>query len=797
MNCPCDIRQWPPALEIAPGLRSLPRQQFDFVGLRTAMFDRMREHPVLFPWTARDRSDWGVMLLELWSYAGESLSIYDKAIADESYVRTSVLRPSLRRLVELLGYRPRPAMAATIELGAIADGTRPIGLPARTAFRSSAFDGQPPQTFELVHPATIHPALNRWRLAVPIAKTVPGNFTSLLFDPATLKIGAGDIVVVEVDDTHYGVYVRTVEKTERVVDDAGRRVIRASFDRPVAHGSAPVPLATLRVLRSRRIAPLKTPSAINGEPASFRALAASYDFILDGMYPEARRGTLAIAQRGADLRWFKIAARSEQEYRVRADQPSPEVTIHTPGGDFTVEPVAFQLKSSFTTLEASEMLSNKEGLATADRASWSTVLPDELVVHVGLHDAGRVLGATRKTIEVGDPLVALDARAPTSSIAATTRVLLADAEGSGVAIDAGIDFATSTIDPGASTWPPLVTPVEAYGNVITAVRGESVLDELIGSGNAALAHQSFTLAKQPLTYVAAPTPTGHASTLRVWVDGVEWTEVVTLFGQPATAQVFVAQLDDDEVAHVTFGDGMRGARLPSGARVVARYRFGAGAAKPPAGSVTQIAKPALGLRSIVGPVAATGGADRESASALRELAPRSAMLLGRAISIDDMQVAALGVPGVVTARAEWQWDGKVQRPVVKVWVVGDPSAPGAVTSRLHDLSDPSTPIRAEAATPIPTAVTIDLEIDPTRIVEDVIAAARATLTAEDGAFHVRALGIAEPVIRSRLVAAILDLPGVTGVRGLTWGGRPLLTWAIEPGVGAYFDLGGGPTVTGS
>ena len=79
------------------------------------------------------------MLVELWAYTGELLSIYDQAIANESYVRTAVLRPSLRTLIDLLGYRPRPATAAVVELGAIVDGNRPVTFPAGTAFRSSAF----------------------------------------------------------------------------------------------------------------------------------------------------------------------------------------------------------------------------------------------------------------------------------------------------------------------------------------------------------------------------------------------------------------------------------------------------------------------------------------------------------------------------------------------------------------------------------------------------------------------------------------------------------------------------------
>ena len=172
------------------------------------------------------------------------------------------------------------------------------------------------------------------------------------------------------------------------------------------------------------------------------------------------------------------------------------------------------------------------------------------------------------------------------------------------------------------------------------------------------------------------------------------------------------------------------------------------------------------------------------------------MLLGRAISIEDMEVAALGVPGVITAAAEWIWDGRAQRPVVKVWVVGDSRAPAAVVSRLRALSDPSTPIRATAATAVSTAVTIDLEIDRRRIVDDVLAMVREDLDGEAGVLALPQLGVGRSLARSHLVASLLDLPGVTGVRGISWGGSPL-TWAVDPGAGCYFDLGTGPTVTGS
>jgi hypothetical protein len=83
--------------------------------------------------------------------------------------------------------------------------------------------------------------------------------------------------------------------------------------------------------------------------------------------------------------------------------------------------------------------------------------------------------------------------------------------------------------------------------------------------------------------------------------------------------------DDDQNTTITFGDGVRGARLPSGTNnVLATYRVGAGAAAPPADSIKQLARPAPGLLSVESPVAARAGRDPDTPEQLRSLAPQTA-----------------------------------------------------------------------------------------------------------------------------------------------------------------------------
>jgi len=803
MNCPCDAPDDPTPPMIAAGLDDLPRQWSTFIELRLAMLDRARLQPALAEWSARAKDDYGVMWLELWAYIGELLSLYDKAIADESYVRTSKLRPSLRRLVELLGYVPRPAMAATVELAVRAGGRAPVTLPIGTGFRSGAFDGEPPQVFELIAPAAIHPALNQWPVITPAGPILSGGIDELLLEPQTASAAVGDTVLVELGDTI--AEVRTVIAVARRVDDAGRRVVAVKLDRKVDAGAG-VAVATARLRKASRTAPLQLPSAVGGDTPSF-GVTYGYWFVLDGVYRELRQNDRFFIRHGDEVRWATAHLRDDWWITQIAAATSPAVTINLPDSKTATVPAQPipAVKALRTFIITGDPINDPSRKATPTSVDWTAATDvGGFTIGLGLISAGRVLGATVRAIGPGDPLIVKGARAPVGSTAATTRMLLRDVEQRAVAIGASIDLTTGVIDPAAdATWSPgLATPITAYGNVVTAVRGESVTGEVLGSGDAIALHQRFVLAKKPLTYRAIAADPGFASSLRIWVGGLEWFEVTSFFGSRPDDQVFVVRQDDDGASAVTFGDGVRGSRLPSGAAVVASYRFGAGAKAPPAGSIAQLARPVPGLDAVAAALAAGGGADAEDAGSLRELAPRSALLLGRAISIADLEVAARLGAGVVTARADWAWDGTQQRPVVKVWVVTAPHTADVIATvvaqvdlRLRGLSAPDTPITCAAATALSASLAIDLEIDPRRIPDDVVAAVTASL--HDDLLAPARLGIATPLLRSPLLAALLDHPGVTGVRGLSWNGAPLVDYGVDPGPGNFFDLTGGLAVTGS
>jgi hypothetical protein len=250
---------------------------------------------------------------------------------------------------------------------------------------------------------------------------------------------------------------------------------------------------------------------------------------------------------------------------------------------------------------------------------------------------------------------------------------------------------------------------------------------------------------------------------------LRWTEVQSFFLQPADATVFVTREDEQGNTHVMFGDGDNGARLPTGVNnVVATYRIGSGAAAPSPGTLTNILQPQPGLKSLLNPIAPTGGADPDPPSRVRRLAPRSVLTFGRAISLDDYQVIAAATPGVIQAAAAYRFDPIAQRPGVTVWVSGDAGAVASVYAAIAAEADPNRPVTVLAATAISTAITLTYMRDA-RYLDDVVNRAlhTALLDPDSGLFGVNAVGIGEAFYDSQIYAACLTVPGIVAVQDLS------------------------------
>ena len=200
----------------------------------------------------------------------------------------------------------------------------------------------------------------------------------------------------------------------------------------------------------------------------------------------------------------------------------------------------------------------------------------------------------------------------------------------------------------------------------------------------------------------------------MFVDGIEWLEVPSFYGQAGDAKVFVTKEDAEQKTHVLFGDGTSGARLPTGTgNVVATYRYGSGAEVPEPGTLTVILKPQPGLRSIRNPVAPFGGSDPDAPEKIRTYAPRSVLTFGRAVSADDYEVIAASAPGVSRASATWTFDARQQRALVTVHVGDDEGAVASARLAISGSADPNRPLDIVLAQPVDCSLALTLVVSST------------------------------------------------------------------------------------
>jgi len=314
----------------------------------------------------------------------------------------------------------------------------------------------------------------------------------------------------------------------------------------------------------------------------------------------------------------------------------------------------------------------------------------------------------------------------------------------------------------------LRSSVTINANVLLATHGETVSEEVLGSGDGSVSNPSFTLRKSPLTYVSAATASGAASTLTLRVDGIAWTEVSSLYEQEAAADVYVIRVDDDALASVTFGDGVSGARLPSGSEnVTATYRFGLGdAGNVDAGKLQLMKKRPLGVRSVTNPVDAKGGEDPESLADARDNAPLTVLTLDRLVSLSDYEDFTRSFAGIAKAGAVRVWNG--ERQIVYLTIAGVDGATLAAGDETYDnllsaiqtYRDPTQRVQIASYSQRYFRVRAELLVDDAYVTEDVYAEATAALQA---AFSFDAREFAQSVTAAEIVATLAAVAGVTAV----------------------------------
>ncbi|WP_201314654.1 baseplate J/gp47 family protein [Dyella sp. EPa41] len=304
--------------------------------------------------------------------------------------------------------------------------------------------------------------------------------------------------------------------------------------------------------------------------------------------------------------------------------------------------------------------------------------------------------------------------------------------------------------------------VSVYANVVRATHGET-RNEVLGNGNGATAMPTYALKQSPLTYVSAPTVDGVQSTLVVSVNGMQWHEARNLAFVGVTSRSYATSIDDSGKVSVLFGNGVHGARVPTGIEnITAVYRQGIGTpGNVQAGQISLAATRPLGVKQVVNPLRASGGADPETRDQARVNVPLAVLALDRLVSITDYADFSRTYGGVGKACAI-----KLGSQVL-VTIAGAGDAPiddtsdlyGNLLQSLQQFGDPSLPVTLMVRQLVALTLSARVGLAPDVTWETVEPVIRAALLDRYGFENA---GLAKPVYLSGVVSCI------QAVRGVAW-----------------------------
>ena len=799
-----------------------------YAEMRAHMLDHLNTSPELLGWTHRGSDDPGIALLEGAAVVGDILTYYQSLYANETFLRTAKWRESVAELVQLLGYRLAPGIGGEAHFALAVKGERPVTVPKGFGFKAQLEGRDEPAEFEstaenLAYPhlgqfnlyrprlalqnITAGPANNKLEIHAVDGRTDVASLASVELKPGDRIMLVPDSAMFDVPGTPYSSQKKAeiviVSEVETVLDRTtitfegsltetrGTTVRAYVIGRTFAHFGHNAPAVLTRhdddpptttqepTTFVRRIYGTHSPSSSD---ADYYPSILATDMPLEQEVDDLAAGGNLICQGFMDFTSapnppvpFTVVKRVEA---VRPDaltwgNQSGSTTVVTLNSRLAANPVILFEEADIRQLRFHEVVSPE--LALRAPTSWASGdFTDGAVGFFGTHTEAKALegrnlllakeGRSPQLVRVGSPLPDLSLSGRDTVNPWMWPITLNDVPA----------FAREDFDEAD----PAVT---VYGNVVAATQGKTEDEVVIGSGDQRQAFQTFALPKTPLTYLLDETRTpAETPELKIYVGGILWQRVDTFFNSGPDDQVYVVREDNDGASWVQFGDGIMGARLPSGRNnVVAVYRTGNGAAS----SLEPDAKPqATGKLKEVDkafmPGPAVGGGPPESEDGARVAAPGRMQSLGRLVSLADFESEALAIPGVVKAGAVWTPSGGV--PVVRLTVLTEQGSDAAV-AKVRETMETYNRCRGPARFPIIVVegirqyVYLDLRVDyeASRREPDIEAAVRQSLglggeEAEDaeagpGLFALAAREFGQDAHVSQIIGAVQNVPSVTWV----------------------------------
>ncbi|HJV48146.1 MAG TPA: putative baseplate assembly protein [Geothrix sp.] len=852
-----------------PGLPALSYR----VGTQGTFLETMKarlssaDFPALAGLRTREAWDPAIALLDAWACVGDVLTFYQERLANEGYLRTAMERRSVLELANLVGYRLRPGVAASVYFAyTLEANSQPVVVPAGAKAQSIPDPGETAQTFETSEDLEAHVEWNLLKPRPTQPQRIDYNYSekalttdTVYFDGTATKLNPGDGLLFDFGGTRLLRHVKlvdtdyTAQRTQVILQEAAAPLATAAMATSESlsnasrrmsstkgnggDGEGIIPLDALSFLAPILSVPA-TPqlaSAANLARSVSQVFDASADVhpqLLSQFYPLAASYFYqAWAVSFLDYAYSPLSA----VYAMRV--------VASPFGTTAGKTPNFDSNNKVTSLsdwapsgEAADLLfldafygSITNGSPVAILASDGTIAYSTVETHTevarsayGLNGksskldltAGTWSGFTGSTIDnlrktlvyagaerlglAEEPIpddvqgsritldglysdfkagrwvivtgertdVRINASKSLPGLVGTELAMI-----SGVLQDVDLTLAGDTVHTTLTLAKPLAytyrrSTVGLYGNVVKATHGET-RNEVLGAGNAGPL-QTFVLKQPPLTYVSAPSVDGIASTLQVRVNEVLWHEARGLAGLGPRDRAYLTRTDNEGKTSVVFGTGDQGLRPPTGLEnIAAVYRNGIGrAGNVKAGQISLLASKPLGVKAVVNPLRASGGADKDTRDQARGRAPLGTLSLDRLVSVQDYADFAMTFGGIGKASATKLTDGL--RQVVEITVAGAGDIPidrgsdlyANLVKAFRTYGDPYQPIRVDVRELRLLVINAGVKVLPDYLWVNVKPKVQAALL---DTFGFERRDLAQPAYLSEVIQTIQGIPGVAYV----------------------------------
>lgn len=255
--------------------------------------------------------------------------------------------------------------------------------------------------------------------------------------------------------------------------------------------------------------------------------------------------------------------------------------------------------------------------------------------------------------------------------------------------------------------------------------------------------------------------------------GARWNAVADLLQSGSDDRDVVAEIDNQGIAHLRFGDGRLGRTPNAGSMLGAHYRVGQGTAgNVGAGSIACIVIDGTRVDGVAfdvfNPLPAQGGTEPEPIAQAKLLAPMAfRRTLLRAITADDYATVAEQNPELQGAEAALVWTGSWYEADVALDPLArdasDPALVPAVTAALERVRRIGHDLRVGAAVYVPLWIELQACALPGYDRGHVKAALLNRFVGPTGFFSSDRLSFGQGVYLSRIVAEAMAVPGVACV----------------------------------